>query len=149
MAGKVDTGTGEENELSSGINITPLVDVCLVLVIIFIVTAQAVLDEKLDVSLPSARQKDKERGTHITITVDKEGHKTVNSKDVLDPWKEQMKLMIADEFNRSAGLAEEKRPKHVIVRADQEVKYGIVKEILKIVRDSNFVDASIATKPAK
>ena len=147
MAGKV-SAEHEEGELSWGINITPLVDVCLVLVIIFIVTAQAVLDEKLEVKLPAAQMKDKERGVHVTVTVDKDGRKTVNSQDVEEPWKENLKGMLADVFNRSGGK-EGLRPEFIIVRADEGTKYGVVKEVLQVIRDTGFASAAVATRPSQ
>lgn len=148
MAAKVQTESGpDDSGLAWGVNVTPLVDVCLVLVIIFIVTAQAVLNEKLEVTLPIAKQKENERKTVVTVTIAKNGDMTVNSEDVSKDgdWKANMKNMIYAIWNRS-GTNVDLKPDRIIVRADKECKYSIVRDVLGVVKDTGFADASIATK---
>ncbi|MFA6004273.1 MAG: biopolymer transporter ExbD, partial [Elusimicrobiota bacterium] len=57
----------DDDDIVSGINVTPLVDVCLVLVIIFMVTAPLMSDPVIKVELPRATTKEGEERDKITI----------------------------------------------------------------------------------
>jgi biopolymer transport protein ExbD len=62
------------------INITPLVDVCLVLVIIFMVTAPLFSDPPIKVDLPSAHTKEGEEADKITVTLSKDGEYALDAR---------------------------------------------------------------------
>jgi biopolymer transport protein ExbD len=101
------------------INVTPLVDVVLVLLLVFMVTAP-MMTRGIDVSLPVANQPQIPQEDRITVTVDAEGRTYVNSKAV------HMQLLQQQIKDIMQG-----RPQKVVyLRADQGLRYGRVIEVV-------------------
>src|SRR5512132_2150222 len=71
MASQVASGGDED--LISGINVTPLVDIVLVLLIIFMVTATYIVREAIEVDLPRAAHAGEAVGTTLAVVLTKEG----------------------------------------------------------------------------
>jgi biopolymer transport protein ExbD len=66
-------GNGGDDELISGINITPLVDIVLVLLIIFMVTATYIVREAIEVDLPRAAHAGEASGTTLAVVLTRDG----------------------------------------------------------------------------
>ncbi|MBN2223117.1 MAG: protein TolR [Deltaproteobacteria bacterium] len=121
----------------SEINVTPLVDVMLVLLIIFMVTAP-MLHEGLDVELPQVRAESivKESST-VTVTVTKDGRVFIDQEEVtLDDLTDrmaQMRLLWPD--------------KKVLLKGDKSVSYGTVVEVMAALRNAGIVDLGMVTEP--
>ena len=83
MAGKIGSGSSDD-ELSSisEINVTPFVDVVLVLLVIFMVTAPMLVREQMNVNLPKAETGEKSASEQIAIVLDKAGAITIQKKPV-------------------------------------------------------------------
>ena len=133
-------GVVEHEEGISGINVTPLVDVCLVLVIIFMVTAPMLADPVLKVSLPKARTREGEEREKITVTLGKDGklaldQKLYSSFDALEP---DLKVKLA--------MSESKL---VILRADQEALHGQLTDIMAKAKEAGANSLTIATDRKK
>ena len=116
-----------------GINITPLVDVVLVLLLIFMVTAP-VLQSGVQVAVPQTRTVNQLTEQHRVVTVDKEQNvflddKPVNIHDLPD-------LL-------SRGEATEKT---VYVRADQRVPFGAFASVMDAVKQAGIANISIVTQ---
>jgi len=119
------------------INVTPLVDVMLVLLIIFMVTAP-MLTQGVDVNLPKASAKamrsDEER---LVITVDANSSVFVGRQPV--------------EFNRLGGVLREivarRSDRQVYFRADRAVPYGFVVKVIAEVRNSGIEKLGMVTEP--
>ena len=119
------------------INVTPLVDVMLVLLIIFMVTAP-MLTQGVDVNLPQASAKamrsDEER---LIITVDANSRVFVGKQPV--------------EFNRLSGVLQEivarRTDRQVYFRADRSVPYGFVVKVIAEVRNSGIEKLGMVTEP--
>jgi biopolymer transport protein ExbD len=77
MAGHI---SGSEEEPISQINIVPLVDIILVVLIIFMVTAPLVLKPSIDINLPKASSGDDTPTTPLNITVARDGQIMLNGK---------------------------------------------------------------------
>ena len=120
----------------TGINITPLVDVCLVLVIIFMVTAPLLMQPILPVELPKAKTAEGKETDNVTITITKDGRWALNA----DPM-EQAKL----EALLSRKVAES-RGRYVIIRADRGTRYAYALEALRMARKAGAKDYAIATE---
>lgn len=111
-----------EEEIT-GINITPLVDVVLVLLIIFMVTANYLNKASIEISLPSA-----ETGTtvdnhdHLVFSIDKQRKIYLNDTLIT-------KKTLASTITNSAPTA-----KQVTVRADQSTPHGAVIELIDTLR---------------
>jgi biopolymer transport protein TolR len=102
------------------INITPLVDVVLVLLLVFMVTAP-MMSRGIDVSLPVADQPDTSREDRVTITVSADERVYVGDRPV--------NLVRLEDYLR--GLRESGRPMRVVyLSADERLRYGKVVEVV-------------------
>ncbi len=137
MAMMSSSGRAGDRRVMSEINVTPLVDVMLVLLIIFMVTAP-MLTQGVDVNLPKAAAKamrsDEDR---LVITVD------ANSRIFIGK--------VPVEFNRLGGALRQivsKRPDRLVYfRADRSVPYGFVVKVIAEVRNSGIEKLGMVTEP--
>ena len=120
------------------INVTPLVDVMLVLLIIFMVTAP-MMQAGIDVDLPTAGYVTTREETRLIITIDKKGYVYFDKK-VIHPklLEEQLKAY----FHGA-------KKKVVFLRADQSVPYGKVIEILDIIKKSGIETVGLVVRPER
>ncbi len=123
----------------TGINITPLVDVCLVLVIIFMVTAPLLLQPTLSVELPKATTAEGKERQNVTITITKDGQWALNQESM--PF-EGVKAGLRDAIASSPD-------RYVIIRADKEALNGLALQALKIAKDAGAKAIAIATEQKK
>src|SRR3989344_6570282 len=118
-------GGGSHDDLVTGINVTPLVDVCLVLVIIFMVTAPLFEQPSLDVNLPKATTKEGEEKENITVTLTSDGKIAVNEQEVAaDELGPALKMKLAHSGE-----------KHVILRADKESLHGDLLMAMRLAKE--------------
>jgi biopolymer transport protein ExbD len=121
------------------INITPLTDVFLVLLVIFMVTTSVIHSQGKQVDLPGAEVSDS-TPQGVTVTVTSDGEILVNEQPT-------------DEANLFASLEaalEESREKLVILRGDKKVLLGQAVNILDLAQQAGATGIALATKkPAK
>jgi biopolymer transport protein ExbD len=123
--------SGKDEEPITAINVTPLVDVSLVLVIIFMVTTPFMTQSKLSVTLPKAATDEAQNEEYVTITIDNKGDTSVNEKSVFTP--KELEQVLARKLAASAD-------KVVIIKADLEIDHGTVIDAM---------DAAKRVKPKK
>jgi biopolymer transport protein ExbD len=99
----------------SDINVTPLVDVVLVLLLVFMVTAP-MMSRGIDVSLPVANQPDTEREERLTISI--------NAQERIFVGDRPINLQLLEDTVR--GMMEGRTKKVVYLRADEGLRYGRV-----------------------
>jgi biopolymer transport protein TolR len=128
---------GDNKKLLSEINVTPLVDVMLVLLIIFMVAAPMMI-QGMDVELPktTARAIDNKE-ENIVITIDRHQNIFVNSARIPQP---QIKKYLQHLKETAAG-------REVLLRADRSVPYGLVVEIMAQIRAGGIEKLGMVTEP--
>ncbi len=130
-------GNGRKN-LVADINVTPLVDVMLVLLIIFMVTAP-MMTQGLDVDLPETTTKSlRQEENPIVVTIDKDG------KISLDKFSVTQKVLL-QELGKYGNDVKEKP---IYLKADKAVAYGIVVSVMADIKKAGFDKLGMITQPA-
>jgi biopolymer transport protein TolR len=130
-------GSRGRRGLVADINVTPLVDVMLVLLIIFMVTAP-MMTQGLEVNLPTTTTKSlqqQERPLMVSITRDSEVY--------LGKIKVDLSLL-GQQLSR---LPEEKKKEPIYLRADQAVPYGMVVRTMAEIKRAGFDRLGMVTRP--
>lgn len=133
------TGNRNNNHhgpLMSDINVTPFVDVMLVLLIIFMVTAPMMV-QGVNVSLPETSHTDNISSTddQIIISIDKDSKILINDYEVgIDFLKEKLTKIFE---NRSA--------KNVFLKADKSIPYGIVVNVMAEIKGAGVESLGMVT----
>jgi len=125
-------------KMMAEINVTPLVDVMLVLLIVFMVTAP-LLTAGVNINLPKAQAKalHQQDNAPLEITLDANGHIYVGQTAVDD---ERLKAMLS-------AIAQENPDKRVYVRADHGLSYGKVMQVMGIASVAGFTKIALITDP--
>ncbi|MFQ5510800.1 MAG: ExbD/TolR family protein [Candidatus Krumholzibacteriia bacterium] len=120
------------------INVTPIIDVALVLVIILLVTAPMIANSNMDVDLPRVQTRAAESEVRMSVTMGIHGELAIN-EDMVPP----------KEFVRTLNARlEESTNKNilVVVRADAGMPYESVHHVLRLVRRAGAARIAIATR---
>ena len=128
---------GDSKRLLSEINVTPFVDVMLVLLVIFMVTAP-MMQEGVDVNLPQAQGKSlpsKEKRVTISIT-DKREIYINDRKTQLDQLEDALKKIFQNRLD-----------KQIFLRADEIVPYGYVVKAMAAIRNAGIEQLGMVTAP--
>jgi biopolymer transport protein TolR len=137
-------GGGGRDKLQSEINVTPLVDVCLVLLIIFMVVTP-LLQKGVSVQIPQADNPDKKpEGPKQKLISVQYATPVQYYMDAQTPKSKAEFQTALDELYQRNPSAE------IVIKADQRLKYGDVKEVFKMTKDAGFQDVGlIAEKKQK
>ena len=131
-------GSGDEGEAMSDINVTPLVDVMLVLLIIFIITIRVII-QQVPVVLPKATNLPTQtRPENITIAVDREGNIF---------WNTQHLSGTDDLKARLRGIARQEPQPEVHIRGDSNVRYQFVGQVLVATQQIGIRKVAFITTP--
>ena len=118
----------------SEINVTPFVDVMLVLLIIFMVTAP-LLQQGIDVDLPQAKGKDLPSEERITLVIKKDGVIYMNDKS-----------MSMSEIKQKLTAISKLNP-NVFLKADKDVPYGFVVQVMSDIKEAGIEKLGMITEP--
>jgi biopolymer transport protein ExbD len=125
MAGKFDNNDEGFND----INITPFVDVVLVLLVIFMVTAPVMMKEELKVNLPKTLTSDlTSKAASIGLAVTKEGQVVMAGKVMSDS-------SLTEELARISASAPETQ---FLLSADVESRHGDVVKVIDLLKKNNL-----------
>jgi biopolymer transport protein TolR len=128
-------GNDENTDIFAEINITPLTDIFLVLLIIFMITSSAMIESGGKINLPKAVATQSEsRGTTVTLTPKREifVNQKLVSEDVLEK-------TLQDALSKSAD-------KTVILRGDKEVLLGDTVKVMSIIKRAGASEIAIAAE---
>jgi biopolymer transport protein ExbD len=138
MGMNVGGGDSEEPTAMSAINTTPLVDVMLVLLIIFLITIP-VINKTIKVELPKAVNiPTQTKPENITIAVDKEGNIYWNDKRVANS---------ADLLSNVKTAAVKKPQPEIHIRGDKETRYEAIGRVMYMIQRGGIVKVGFLTEP--
>jgi biopolymer transport protein ExbD len=130
---------GGSDDAITDINVTPLVDVSLVLVIIFMVTAPLFSQPVMEVKIPKALTNEGKEQENVTITINPDEKIAINAKEVT---KDEMKGELKLQLQKSSD-------KVVIIRADILTNHGVVVEALDMAKELGAKSLVFATEQKK
>ena len=115
---------GDEGGMISGINVTPLVDITLVLLIIFMVTATYIVRQSIHIDLPRAANAGESTGTTLAVILTKDG-------DIYLDGKKRDEVGLRDAARAAVAKDQETR---VIISADKMALHGSVVHLLDLIK---------------
>lgn len=135
--GMQSSGRSSSKMAISEINVTPFVDVMLVLLVIFMVTAP-MMQQGLDVNLPkTASSGVSVEEDPFILTIDASGKiKAADNRILATELKEKIKAIFQNRKN-----------KQIYIQADKKVDYGIVAEVMGDIRAAGILSISLITLP--
>lgn len=128
MAGGANQNGSPGGEMLSQINVTPFVDVVLVLLVIFMVTAPIIAKDILRLNLPKSAATDGKALSQLGIAVNRDGQILLNGE------------LTSEEMLRARvlKLLESDREAQAIIAADTETAYGNVVKVIDIVKSAGL-----------
>jgi len=130
--------SGRRRGLITDINVTPLVDIMLVLLIIFMLTAHLIARQVIEVQLPKAAQSSAVSPTTLSVTLTREGRMFLNGVAVTP---DALRAAI------QASVAKDAKTQ-VIVAGDKNVSHGRVVWVLDLVKSLGVTSFAIQIDPA-
>jgi biopolymer transport protein ExbD/biopolymer transport protein TolR len=132
---RASNGASRTQTALADINITPLVDVVLVLLLIFMLTAP-VLQSGIVVAVPQTRTVNQLTEEHMVVTIDKDQNVFLQDKQVNI---HDLPSLLADNPKDTKRV--------VYVRADQKVPFGAFASVMDAVKQAGITNISIVTQP--
>ena len=124
----------DDEEIISGINITPFVDIILVVLIIFMLATPVIMNPGIKVNLPQASSGESTTPSRLTISISKNGAVFLNGKVLpQDKIRQEIQKIVKENPNSQAILA-----------ADQDVPHGTVIRVLDQIRAAGIKKFAIS-----
>lgn len=133
MAGHIN---GSDEEIITGINVTPLVDVVLVLLIIFMITAPALYQSGIKVELPKAASGAKVEHMTLKITLTASGEMRLGDAVI----------QLADLSTQAADALKKDPEANAIIAADRSLSHGQVIEVIDTLKTSGISRIALGTQ---
>jgi len=127
--------SGGSPETISEINMVPLIDIILVVLIIFMVTAPAMIKPSIEVNLPEAASADETTPSLLNVAISKEGLVMLNNEEVDE---EGTKRIGKEEFERNAEV-------QAVVVADRDLPYWQIIQVLDWLKSTGIKNFAVTT----
>lgn len=114
----------DDEDAITGINVTPLVDITLVLLIIFMVTTSYIVKAAIEVDLPKAATGRETQPTTLSVTLTRQGDLYLNDRPTSE---EALAAHVRTELNRNPNL-------QALISADTELPYGRVVWLIDLIK---------------
>ena len=128
---------GDDDDVIVGINVTPLVDVTLVLLIIFMVTAKILVSQGMPMDLPKAATGESIQ-TVFSVELAADGRTRVDSEFVKND--DSISELAAQAFKRNKDV-------RAVIRADSKVEHGRVIYVLDLLKKARIAKVAFAVAP--
>ena len=129
--------TGGAGRPMSDINVTPMVDVMLVLLIIFMVTAP-LIQQGVQVDLPQTRAQTMDaQENRLVLTITKDHHIYIGPTEIL----------YAELHDKLVGNIKLNADKQVYLHADRNLPYGFVVDVMAVMKDAGVENLGMVTDP--
>ena len=140
MAFTLGNGDGDDDPVMADINVTPLVDVMLVLLIIFMIAAP-MLHQGIEVALPRAQAENLQMRTEdpLVLSIDRDGKIFLRSTPV----------EIEDLVDQIKAQTEARGDDSVFLKGDRDVPYGRIVEVLDVLHRGGIVHVGMVTDQPK
>ena len=133
----------QDDDIISGINVTPLVDIVLVILIIFIVTASFVFKNNIDMKLPVAESAQQTTGGLLNLAIQEDGQLYINGKasaiDDIPAAVAETKTRLAAQ-NKAISVT-------AFVAADVKTQYGAFAGVVDRLRLEGVTEIALDTQP--
>jgi biopolymer transport protein ExbD len=123
-------------ELNADVNVVSLIDVMLLLLVIFMITAP-MMNGGVDITLPATEAKPLESKDGLTVSVNRQGLVFIGEEKFSVP---QFKVVFK-------AIAKNKTRNGVYLRADKDVPYGIIAQLMAIMNASGVSNVGLVTEP--
>jgi biopolymer transport protein ExbD len=128
----------DDDEIITAINVTPLVDVVLVLLIILMVTATAIVSKTIPVELPEAAGPTDQIPTTLSVSIDQEGALYVDAEPVDE-----------DGLRRRIRAAKEQdEDLRAVIAADGRINHARVVQVIDLLRQERVTKFAINVRPS-
>ncbi|MBC7540473.1 MAG: biopolymer transporter ExbD [Bacteriovorax sp.] len=135
--GNMNQNSGDDENIMSEINMTPLIDIMLVLLIIFMVTSTAALESGLDIELPKTQiTNEKKQDEILIITLDKDGKVAIAGKTIAE----------ADLGASIASSLKSLKTESVILEGDTKAFLGKAVQLMDLAKNAGAKNFSIAAE---
>jgi len=127
------SGGSCRGKIISEINVTPLVDIMLVLLIIFMVTTTYIVRDSIEVKLPEAATGEAKKVSMLAVTIDKEGQLALNGRPATEP---EIRRFIRLETQRGKKM-------EAVIAADRAARHGRVVRVIDLLRGEGVIKFAI------
>ncbi|QQR80801.1 MAG: biopolymer transporter ExbD [Deltaproteobacteria bacterium] len=127
-----------DDDIITGINVTPLVDVVLVLLIIFMITAPTIYSSALKVQLPKANSAESIEKTALTFSITKDGQVGLDGKPLA--W---------DQVKQTLSTLSDIDQKTAVINADKETPHGTVIQLIDLLKQAGLVHFAMSVDSHK
>jgi biopolymer transport protein ExbD len=127
------SGRGARGGMIVGINVTPMVDVVLVLLVILMVSATWIVSQSMKLDLPNTATSDGSAASLAAVTVNPKGELSFNDQPVSEA---QLRQKLAEAGKKGADVT-------LIVSADKAAQHGIVVHVLDLARSNNITKFAV------